>query len=184
MGKSNSKYGAKIRELKIDQKQYGCSLFVMLLLFYALLIVSLSVLNKALGNTFIVIFTALVFVACTYWCIRTFIHELKVNRVVIYERGIVIKNVWTDKEIDISQIYGAEPKKLLIGKIFKTKTSKICLNLKSFSQNKVVIRFVQDEPTNVCNLIMELAVKARKEEMKLKLRQENKPENKKDKSTK
>lgn len=70
--------------------------------------------------------------------------------------------MWADTEIDLKSVFGAEPITSVTDKLFKIRTHTIVLHIKSFTRDKYILHYIDEDPERICNKIMKLAVKTRK----------------------
>lgn len=154
----------KIKEIQVNQRFHRRVLGIWLIIFGVLLVCALSFVIATVRTWYIIIVAVCLLVFCTWRGIVTYKKSKDCHKYIIYEDKLTINSVWYDYNLKIAEIFMAEPITTIFDKVFKRKSSTIVIYSKESVSRKIFMTYISEDTTKLCEQIMKLSVKARRQE--------------------
>ncbi len=150
------KKGKLIKKIEIYTRQYSTSLAIWLLLFNALLWISLIEVVSSVKNLFSIILTSLIFIFCLVFSIITFVRAKKMHKYELYENAIVLHSLWDEQTIDLNNVIKVVPNQNMLNKYGTNAIQTLTLFYLDKGIRKVTLKFVK---TNVYELAITISTR-------------------------
>lgn len=158
-----------IKEIKIDEHQHLLWLAVLLILSNILLLFAVIYLVVKFMRWYIWILDICILVYCIVQSVRTYKNSSKMRVYSLYDNCLVVKSLLYDTVIDLSQVFEVKPKRTLCDRLAKNGKMSVEILIKSKSRDKIILRHINEDITELCQQILDLANKCREEKREILL---------------